>query len=87
MKRILTVGFILVFLISFNVYGGEKLTFEEEVLLPKKVYIPVLPRGVNVQFWEKVKEGVLKAARDYNVEVTYEGPKLETDTIAQLNIL
>ena len=46
-----------------------------------KPYIAVIAKGFQHQFWQTVKTGAEKAAKDYNVEITFQG----TDTEAQID--
>jgi ribose transport system substrate-binding protein len=43
----------------------------------EKVYIPVISKGFQHQFWQAVKQGSEQAAKDLNVEITFEGPESE----------
>ena len=40
-------------------------------------YIPVISKGFQHQFWQAVKQGSEKAAKDFNVKITFEGPETE----------
>jgi ribose transport system substrate-binding protein len=51
----------------------------EEVAIP---YIAIISKGFQHQFWQTVREGAEKAAEDYNVEITFEGPESE-DAVAE----
>jgi ribose transport system substrate-binding protein len=42
-----------------------------------KPYIPVISKGFQHQFWQAVKAGSEKAAKDLNVDITFEGPETE----------
>src|SRR5574341_61595 len=42
-----------------------------------KVYIPVISKGFQHQFWQAVKQGSEQAAKDLNVDITFEGPESE----------
>jgi ribose transport system substrate-binding protein len=42
-----------------------------------KPYIPVISKGFQHQFWQAVKAGSEQAAKDLNVEITFEGPESE----------
>lgn len=48
-----------------------------------KKYIAVIAKAVSSDFWHNVKNGVLSAATEYNVTVTFEGPENEEDYNAQ----
>ena len=43
----------------------------------EKPYIPVISKGFQHQFWQAVKQGSEQAAKDLNVEITFEGPESE----------
>jgi len=42
-----------------------------------KPYIPVISKGFQHQFWQAVKLGSEQAAKDLNVDITFEGPESE----------
>jgi ribose transport system substrate-binding protein len=42
-----------------------------------KPYIPVISKGFQHQFWQAVKAGSEKAAAEFNVDITFEGPETE----------
>ena len=42
-----------------------------------KLYIPVISKGFQHQFWQAVKKGSEQAAADLGVEITFEGPESE----------
>ena len=42
-----------------------------------KVYIPVISKGFQHQFWQAVKKGSEQAATDLGVEISFEGPESE----------
>ncbi|MEE1186977.1 MAG: substrate-binding domain-containing protein [Acutalibacteraceae bacterium] len=44
-----------------------------------KKHIAVIAKAVNSDFWHNVNNGVLSAATEYNVSVTFEGPENEED--------
>lgn len=48
-----------------------------------KKRIAVIAKAVDSDFWHNVKNGVYSAATEYNVSVTFEGPKNEEDYEAQ----
>ncbi|RPJ41270.1 MAG: BMP family ABC transporter substrate-binding protein [Chloroflexi bacterium] len=43
----------------------------------EKPYIPVISKGFQHQFWQAVKQGAEQAAKEKNVEITFEGPETE----------
>jgi ribose transport system substrate-binding protein len=53
----------------------------------EKMYIPMISKGFQHQFWQAVKAGADKAATEFNVEVTFEGPDNETMVDRQIDML
>ena len=49
--------------------------------------IAVIPKGSSHLFWQSVHAGAVKAARENNVDVVWNGPATETDFGAQLQIV
>ena len=54
---------------------------------PTKVYIPLISKGFQHQFWQAVKVGAEKAAAEFSVEITFEGPENETMVDKQIDML
>jgi len=52
-----------------------------------KLYIPLISKGFQHQFWQAVKAGADKAATEFGVEVTFEGPDNETMVDKQIDML
>lgn len=52
-----------------------------------EIYIPVISKGFQHQFWQAVKSGAEKAAQDYNVTITFEGPESESQVDKQIEML
>jgi ribose transport system substrate-binding protein len=61
----------------------EEMDDKEEI----EIYIPVISKGFQHQFWQAVKKGVEKAAVEYDVVVTFEGPESEAKVDEQLAML
>ena len=49
--------------------------------------IAIVSKGFQHQFWQAVKAGADKAATEFNVEVTFEGPDNETQVDKQIDML
>jgi ribose transport system substrate-binding protein len=64
---------------AFATGGGEK--------GGKKLYIPVISKGFQHQFWQTVKMGSEDAAKQYGVDITFEGPPSEADIQPQVEML
>ncbi len=52
-----------------------------------KPYIPVISKGFQHQFWQAVKLGSEKAAKEFNVDITFEGPGSESEVDKQIEML
>ncbi len=52
-----------------------------------KMYIPVISKGFQHQFWQTVKKGAEAAAAKYGVDITFEGPPTEADIQPQVQML
>jgi ribose transport system substrate-binding protein len=52
-----------------------------------KIYIPLISKGFQHQFWQAVKAGADKAAADLGVQVTFEGPDTEAQVDKQIDML
>ena len=53
----------------------------------QEIYIPMISKGFQHQFWQAVKKGADDAARDYKVRVTFEGPETEQMVDKQIDML
>lgn len=53
----------------------------------EKPYIPVVSKGFQHKFWQAVKQGAEKAATEFNVEITFDGPPSEKDVDVQVQML
>ncbi|MDD9268935.1 ABC transporter substrate-binding protein [Paenibacillus sp. GCM10023248] len=52
-----------------------------------KAYIPVISKGFQHQFWQAVKQGAEKAAKEFDVQITFEGPETESQVDKQIEML
>ena len=52
-----------------------------------KPYIPVISKGFQHQFWQAVKPGAEQAAKDFRVNITFEGPETEAMVDKQIEML
>lgn len=53
----------------------------------ERMYIPVMAKGFQHQFWVAVKTGADAAAKDYDVDIYFNGPASETEIDAQVNMV
>ena len=61
---------------------------KEEAAAPaEKLYIPVMAKGFQHQFWQAVATGAQAAADEYGVEIYFDGPASETEIAAQINMI
>src|SRR5256885_11821929 len=51
------------------------------------IYVPLISKGFQHQFWQAVKQGAEKAAKDFNVRITFEGPENESQVDKQIEML
>jgi ribose transport system substrate-binding protein len=51
------------------------------------MYIPVMAKGFQHQFWQAVKAGADAAAADYGVEIYFDGPASESEIAAQVDMV
>ena len=54
---------------------------------PDEIYIPLISKGFQHQFWQAVKSGADQAAKDFKVKVTFEGPETEAMVGKQIDML
>jgi len=54
---------------------------------PKKYSIAVIPKGTTHIYWQSVKAGAEAAAKEFNCEISWNGPELETDRERQIQIV
>jgi len=53
----------------------------------QEIYIPLVSKGFQHQFWQAVKSGAEQAARDLKVKVSFEGPETEAMVDKQIDML
>ncbi len=53
----------------------------------QELYIPIVSKGFQHQFWQAVKAGADQAAKDYKVRITFEGPETEAMVDRQIDML
>lgn len=91
LKKRLSILMLLVFLVAtvLNACSSSEKTEGESSGGGKsdKIYIPVVSKGFQHQFWQAVKQGAEKAAEEFDVEVTFEGPESESQVDKQIEML
>ena len=77
MKKVLS--FLLVLMLTLTLCAGA--------VAEEKMYIPVMAKGFQHQFWQTVYAGAQAAADEYNVEIYFDGPASETNIDEQVEML
>ena len=52
-----------------------------------KMYIPVIAKGFQHQYWQVVKKGADAAAKELGVDIYFDGPASETEIDSQVNMI
>lgn len=55
--------------------------------LAQEIYIPLISKGFQHQFWQAVKQGADKAGAELGVRVSFDGPDNETQVDKQIDML
>ena len=61
--------------------------FAPSVQAADEIYIPLVSKGFQHQFWQAVKSGAEQAAKDLKVKITFEGPETEAQVDKQIDML
>lgn len=77
MKKL--VAILLVAMLAVSMFGTG--------VADEKMYIPVMAKGFQHQYWQTVAAGAQKAAEDYGVEIYFDGPASETNIDEQVEML
>ena len=75
MKKIVAILLAVLMVLAMSAVAEERL------------YIPVMAKGFQQQFWQTVAAGAQKAAEDYNVDIYFDGPASETNIDEQVEML
>ena len=65
---------------------GLASTLSTTALAADEIYIPMVSKGFQHQFWQAVKSGAEQAGKDYKVKVTFEGPESESMVDKQIDM-
>ena len=79
LKKVVSM-FLFLILVSCGKEASQKEASNE-------IFIPVISKGYQHQFWVAVKDGAEKAAKDYGISIVYEGPESETMVDKQIEML
>ena len=66
---------------------GMSVGFAGTASAADEIYIPLISKGFQHQFWQAVKAGADQAGKDFNVKVTFEGPETEAMVDKQIDML
>jgi len=58
-----------------------------EATSKERTYIAVISKGFQHQFWQAVKQGAEQAAKQYDVDITFEGPETEAQVDKQVEMV
>ena len=91
MKKRNKVGVVAVALLGALVLSGCASGTTDATTAPtdaasEKLFIPLISKGFQHQFWQAVKLGAELEAKELGVEITFEGPASETEVQAQLDM-
>ena len=53
----------------------------------KQLEIAVIPKGTTHGFWKAIHAGAIKAARELDVKISWNGPQKEDDRIQQITVV
>ena len=67
--------------------AAEETPAAAEETTGERLYIPVMAKGFQHQFWQAVAKGSADAAADYDVDIYFDGPASETEIDAQVNMV
>src|SRR5438445_2118416 len=67
--------------------GGQPATTGGSASPAAKPFIPMFSKGCQHQCWQAVRQGAEKAATQYNVTITFEGPENESQVDKQIEML
>jgi ribose transport system substrate-binding protein len=81
MRRPILFGIILAFVLGVGI-SIQKLSAAEE-----NISIALIAKGIKYKYWNAVREGAEKAARDYGVQITFEGTEEEEQIQQQIILL
>ena len=74
-------------LISLALGLSTAMMFSNSSFAADEIYIPLVSKGFQHQFWQAVKLGADQAGKDLKVKVTFEGPETEAMVDKQIDML
>jgi ribose transport system substrate-binding protein len=86
-KWVVMLVIVMATVLTLSACGSESTSGKSGASGSKEVYIPVISKGFQHQFWQAVKQGAEKAANELNVKITFEGPETEAQVDKQIEML
>jgi ribose transport system substrate-binding protein len=83
MKKIIALLMALIMVFALVACGQKT----EEPAETGEIYIPVMAKGFQHQFWQAVAAGSAAAAEELGVEIYFDGPASETEIAAQVDMV
>lgn len=74
-------------LLTMAIGMGMASVFSTNSFAVDEIYIPMVSKGFQHQFWQAVKLGADQAGKDLKVKVTFEGPETEAMVDKQIDML
>jgi len=74
-------------MVSLALGLSTTMMFSSNSFAADEIYIPLVSKGFQHQFWQAVKLGADQAGKDFKVKVTFEGPETEAMVDKQIDIL
>lgn len=74
-------------MVSLALGLSTAMVFSSNSFAADEIYIPLVSKGFQHQFWQAVKLGADQAGKDFKVKVTFEGPETEAMVDKQIDIL
>jgi rhamnose transport system substrate-binding protein len=68
------------------VYSSEMLQAEDEPNVDTELSIAIIPKVINIPYFNAVKEGVIEAGKDLGVRIIYKGPTV-ADSAQQIKVI
>ncbi|MBQ7256212.1 MAG: substrate-binding domain-containing protein [Abditibacteriota bacterium] len=83
------IGIIILAIVACGVYFGVSKTSSSKVAttVNKDIYISVIAKGFQHQFWQTVKKGADQAAKDLGVKIYFLGPEGESAQASQIDMI
>lgn len=82
------VGLLAVLVVALGIwFAVGRAPSDDQAADGEQIYIPLISKGFQHQFWIAVRQGAEQAAEKYGVEITFEGPETEAQVDKQIEML